>query len=667
MLPEIIVSRGREYRLCTGFYLQRIPADEDPSRPFVVLDDIKKLHQTMGLTTPSVAGHACPTCGACICRDVRAKSPSQWWIERASHGDAAPRLNTPPGFRWVFRAAGHARTDDASDSLLPVYAAPDGFYAVDLRSIVSYVRAGPGKVRVEHLRLDSDARRLDITDIQREREAHDRRSFDLHWIPAYSPAAGTPAVNWHLDTIGAPPTAGAPRMSPQDWRGAMIDADLYERNPDFADVSGRYVEGVRYSNYGVGGPFVPPSQYDPNRFHATRVAGVMVARPGGPDGPGYPSDYEAIGVASGGKIICHDVIDWNLAAIQAALQAVIDNHLVKVLNMSFAYYEDPLSGQPQIPEYEAEILDAMLYEAHERGVVLCAAAGNAATDSLDFTSGSPYQIGWPAQNPHVIAVGAIDDEDRRITSSQWDSRSQPLARRGFRKGVSVVAPGVAIVTPNAAAEIVETFCGTSAAAPQVAALAMLLLDRYDHLNNRQIRFVIEATARKCAGGKFTWRPGFGASTYDDDVGHGCIDVAAALALADVSCTVRLDGQTAVIDVTNDGPADAQDIRLYIWELDILPRAWTLRRVADPLGYELTARSYPPETATPISLGALAAGESRPHTVATSARQLLVVADDAADEAFHRAHIDGKIHAMNPSPYNNIAWIGGPPPTRPLAR
>lgn len=692
MPPKVIISQGREYRLCEGFYLQRSPKAADLARPpaMHVLSDIEAFHEALGVPNSRTA-----SCMCCCCRPPREntsveKNPAEVWLSRPQ-GHIAPPLNMPPGHRWIRIGPGLVPTPVQSESLRPVYASSEGFFAVDPRSlVVERVRDKHGHFK-ERRRNLPDVQRLDLTKVQ-HMVPRDKPVPDLRWVPVYSPAATVFAQNWHLEHIGVAKPYVRQISSQDRGCGAVIDVEIFDAHLDFVEsrdvayIDRIYVgtaENAADPNEPDAEPDASPDAsvvYARRTYHGTRVAGVMVARPEGPsrtDGV----EFEAIGVASGGKLFCYDVDDWNFRAIQDALVEVINNERIKVLNMSFAYYGD--GAQPVIPAEEAEVLDEMLYEAHERGVLLCAAAGNALKQGV-------FPIGWPAQNPHVIAVGAIDNDDRRYNSG-WSSCALPLARRGFCKGVSVVAPGFGIVTPNGPTDgsgemnvLVDDFCGTSAAAPQVASLAMLLIDKYE-LDNRQARYVIEATARKITATQsgrspsFTWREGFGTSTYDDELGYGCIDVKAALEFADLSCCVEavLEGKAMII-VYNDGPADASSVRLHVWSLDVAHRSWTLRRTegvpattadpAAPATYTLETRSSAAQAGTMTMSVDIASRAWRRFEVDVSSENIVVVADATADHAFRLAHIGGEIYSMNSLPYNNIAqWPRRASPVRPLQR
>jgi len=131
----------------------------------------------------------------------------------------------------------------------------------------------------------------------------------------------------------------------------------------------------------------------------------------------------------------------------------------KVINMSFAGPRDPS-------------LERALKAAHDKGVILIAAAGNAGPKSPPL---------YPAADPHVIAVTATDSRDRIF--------------RGANQGpqVSVAAPGVEILAP-APDSAYQMSTGTSIATAHISGVVALMLERDPTLRPADVRRILEATA-----------------------------------------------------------------------------------------------------------------------------------------------------------------------------
>jgi subtilisin family serine protease len=130
--------------------------------------------------------------------------------------------------------------------------------------------------------------------------------------------------------------------------------------------------------------------------------------------------------------------------------------------------------------YSAVMYDA-INMANNAGVLFVAAAGNGDDDGVgDNNDLFPH---YPASFdlPNIISVAATDQRDDRVPFSNYG----PIS-------VDIAAPGVYIwsTVPNwwstyTGYGIIETFSGTSMAAPHVSGVAGLLFSYYDGLQNTQ--------------------------------------------------------------------------------------------------------------------------------------------------------------------------------------
>jgi subtilisin family serine protease len=145
-------------------------------------------------------------------------------------------------------------------------------------------------------------------------------------------------------------------------------------------------------------------------------------------------------------------VDW--AAAQKA----------QVINMSFAGPLDPL-------------LSLMLAAAAEKRIALIAAAGN---------EGPLAQPQYPAADPHVIAVSAVDAQ----------ARVYAKANRG--PYVALAAPGVDVLVaaPGGAYDLST---GTSVACAEVSGIAALLLEKKPDLDGAELRRLLQKSARPFDG------------------------------------------------------------------------------------------------------------------------------------------------------------------------
>jgi subtilisin family serine protease len=154
----------------------------------------------------------------------------------------------------------------------------------------------------------------------------------------------------------------------------------------------------------------------------------------------------------------------------------------RVINMSFAGPYDPM-------------LQLALKKAHDKGVVLIAAAGNMGPQSPPL---------YPAADENVIAVTAIDENDKLM----------PQANQGPH--VALAAPGVNVL--EAAPRATYNFTtGTSVAAAHVSGVAALILERNPTIDIATLEDVLFSTAKD-----------LGAPGRDSMFGYGLVDPYRAL-------------------------------------------------------------------------------------------------------------------------------------------
>jgi subtilisin family serine protease len=108
-------------------------------------------------------------------------------------------------------------------------------------------------------------------------------------------------------------------------------------------------------------------------------------------------------------------------------------------------------------------------------------------------------IPFPGDGPEVIAVGAVDGAGRRCAYSSCGPKEEWLKP-------DLVAP-----VPFPSSWRPRPFAGTSAAAPQAAALAALVWSRHPDWTGREVREALRLTTRACLPGSPAW-----------ETGHGCI-------------------------------------------------------------------------------------------------------------------------------------------------
>jgi subtilisin family serine protease len=240
--------------------------------------------------------------------------------------------------------------------------------------------------------------------------------------------------------------------------------------------------------------------------HGTHVAGIAAGNvlQAPVDGRGtlsgnapraYIGNYKALSTPSDFGLI--DNAGEVIAAIEAAVRDGMD-----VINMSFGEYEtDPARS----------VVDAAVDGAAAAGVVPVAAAGNSYDD---WGRGS---VGSPATATRAIAVAATT----KSGSIASFSSSGPSAI-SLRMKPEVSAPGAAILSSVPAREGTwASFSGTSMAAPHVAGVAALLVQRHPDWTVDQITSALVQTGSPAGD------PDSGAEAPATREGGGLVDAPAA--------------------------------------------------------------------------------------------------------------------------------------------
>jgi len=234
---------------------------------------------------------------------------------------------------------------------------------------------------------------------------------------------------------------------------ALIDTDVDKRHTELqGSVSGE-LDAV-----GVN---------EPLQSHGTEMAGAIV------------SHGRLLGVAPGAKILAVRAFGESNNSVQATTLSILkgielaESKGARIINMSFAGPRDPS-------------LERALKVAHDKGLVLIAAAGNAGPKSPPL---------YPGADPNVIAVTATDDRDQRFLGANQGPQ------------LSIAAPGVEILAA-APDEHYEMSTGTSIATAHVSGVVALMLERDPTLKPDDVRKILESTATdlgpKGKNGQFGW-------------------------------------------------------------------------------------------------------------------------------------------------------------------
>ena len=266
--------------------------------------------------------------------------------------------------------------------------------------------------------------------------------------------------------------AGAAHVSGNKGAGVkvgIIDSGIDYTHPELA------------ANYVGGWDFVN-NDNDPrdDLGHGTKVAGIIGAAD---DGLGI------VGVAPEADLYAYKVFDrfgnGSYSDIIAALsQAIADD--IDVVNMSLGSSDDP--GQTFRDACNA---------AAAAGLLLVASAGNDGNPD-----GSGDMVSYPGHYPSVIAVGATDLDDQRLSFS------------GTGPDLELMAPGYKIYTTDLFGGYTLD-SGTSLAAPYVTGVAALFI----HNGVADVRNELISTAID-----------LGPVGFDPLYGYGLVNAAAATAI-----------------------------------------------------------------------------------------------------------------------------------------
>lgn len=280
---------------------------------------------------------------------------------------------------------------------------------------------------------------------------------------------------------------------------AVIDQGV---EPDHEDLIGNVIDGYTISNpSGLG---VPQNEGIGLKAHGVACAGIIGA---------INNTIGICGVASGVKIL--------------------------PVNISPYYISEGNSGFGS----NAEIATAILWAADRADVLSCSWGGGSESASINsaisyartsgrsgkgcpviFASGNSYgqgsnNVAYPGRLDGVITVGAVDGDGMICNYSQRGPSMDLVAPSGMSisSGDIVTTDRMGSSGYNIYGNYTNTFGGTSAACPQVAGVAALMLSVRPDLTETQVRTTLQNTARD-----------LGVSGFDNTYGYGLVNAGAAV-------------------------------------------------------------------------------------------------------------------------------------------
>lgn len=311
---------------------------------------------------------------------------------------------------------------------------------------------------------------------------------------------------------------------------AIIDDGVNLSHPD---LSPNLIPGFDALGQGTAG--APTGEDD----HGTPCAGTAAAR--GDNG---------IGVA-GAAFSC------SIMPVRAFASGISTSNLVFASAIDWAWMNgaDVLSNSWSWSTSNAisdAIARAVTQGRNGLGCVVLASSGN---------SNLSTAIAFPARDPNVIAVGASNMCDERksgaidttgcfgliVTNLAPDLTGRVSCDNescwgsNYGTGLDIVAPGVSIRT-TFGADSYGWFRGTSAACPNAAGVAALILSANDQLSSSEAKTILLSTARKAGGYTYNINLNNPFGSWNNEMGHGVVDAHEAVLTAIASARLYIQNR-----------------------------------------------------------------------------------------------------------------------------
>jgi len=310
-------------------------------------------------------------------------------------------------------------------------------------------------------------------------------------IPAQADAVRDQEM-WVLDMMQAP--SAWPVTQGQGVLVAVIDSGV---SPSVSDLAGSVTEGPNLS-----GVNTPPSDASWG-VHGTWMASLIAGHGHGDGSSGIE------GVAPQSRVLSIRVVtdrgDPNFGKYEQESNAEVQRALAKAITVATRRGADVISMSLGYGAASRPVRVA-LQNALDQGVVVVASSGNSGDTASALSTGqAPYS--FPADYPGVLGVGAVTQ-----TGSAASFSSNNLS-------VEIAAPGVKVPAQGRDGQY-WLVSGTSPACALTAGVAALIKSRFPHLSPALVDQAITSTAQN--------QPPQG---YDDRVGFGTVDAAAAITAA----------------------------------------------------------------------------------------------------------------------------------------
>ena len=285
---------------------------------------------------------------------------------------------------------------------------------------------------------------------------------------------------------------------------AVIDEGVDRTHEDLMDnISNGYTTAIPN---GAGNPISSFFR------HGTACAGIIAAK---------DNSIGIRGVASNVKIMPVNITTGNTWPDGSTI--FVDNDsIASAIIWAYENDADILScswgGESVCNAITSAINTARTYGRNGKGCVVVCASGN-------FYPNYPNEVAFPARMNGVLAVGAVDKWGNICNYSQRGSSLNLVAPSNQNYSSGDIYTTTNTGWGNVSSNYTSQFGGTSAACPQVAGVAALLLSIRPDLTESQARTVLQNTATD-----------LGTSGFDTTYGYGLVNAGAALNSVDYKIT-----------------------------------------------------------------------------------------------------------------------------------
>lgn len=278
---------------------------------------------------------------------------------------------------------------------------------------------------------------------------------------------------WALTKISAP-KAWATTHGANSIRIAILDDGVDIGHPDLKDKIEKSYDMLFDSDV-----MNPPA----DDAHGTAVAGIAAAVTN--------NSLGIAGLAADMRLIVIRMMSRVDSANESTARVLVSNAFEKAIELGADVINCSWTMAAPSDAVEAAIRAAATRGRNGQGALVVFAAGNAGKE-----------IAFPAslaKTLPIIAVGASNEQDEFKTKSSSDG--EDFWASNYGPELTVVAPGVHITTTlhrgrgaQGAEPYIDTFNGTSSAAPLVSALGALILSLEPTLKPEQVRQRMVSTA-----------------------------------------------------------------------------------------------------------------------------------------------------------------------------